>query len=363
MEKAKTKDRRSDSDAGDQIIVDYSRGGWGAVPECILEDRRISLSARCIAAWIITRPRGWVVRRWHLLEVLGIGLDAWWAARRQLIDAGYLVTSQSRPTRGRFNACTYRLDPYAGVDAANAEVAIEPIATAQGFSVHGEAEHGRTEHGGPRRLPTPVLPTPVSTTPPPTRAAEQALVRGGGGAIEGEGSPGAFGEKERPQGSLAAVAPTGANAPKLIGVGTRLADLLTPSEMGRADAAGIGASEEQLRRAERVVRGMIEQGTVRTVPALAVRMARMAARGEVSAPVSKQAATTPEEAPPWRSREARVGWWVEHPKGILVVEPGSRAWRHRGGERNGQLVAGAGALSVWRRVEAGELMLNPPDAI
>ena len=153
-----------------------------------------------------------------------------------------------------------------------------------------------------------------------------------------------------------ALAPSGATG--AAGLGTRLVGLLTPAERRRADTVSRSASVDQLDAAEAAVRASMANGSVRSIAALAVALGKAAVRGEVGGGVSTPALA----ADPWPAREARPGLSVMHPLGLLVAEPGARAWRHRGGERAGQLVSGKDALKVWERVEAGELAIQPVPA-
>lgn len=154
-----------------------------------------------------------------------------------------------------------------------------------------------------------------------------------------------------------ALAPSGAM--NWAGLGTRLADLLTLAEQRRVDAACLGAQCEQLGAAEAAVRASVAKRSVKSVAALAVALGKAAVRNEVG---DMSVSTPAPTADPWPAREARAGMSVVHSRGLLVAEPGARAWRHSGGERDGQLVAGKDALRVWERVEAGELVIQPAPA-
>jgi hypothetical protein len=148
-------------DGGERIRINKKRP-WGAVPEALVVDVRLGTTARLVGVWLCIRPPGWIVRREHLLSVLGIGLDAWWRARKQLLQLGYLVEHKAREG-GRFTS-------------ANLEFFPEPVpaATTQGFTEHGQSEPGSAKLGEPEPLPTTVL-TPV-LTPPPQRAADKVVV-------------------------------------------------------------------------------------------------------------------------------------------------------------------------------------------
>ena len=316
------------------LPVDRSRGPWGTVPGALLEDPRLTPTASYVGAWLSTRPANWVLRYAHVMQVLRIGRDAWLSARKQLIEAGYLEFSQLRAGGGSFDDVTYRFDPHGRFLTGLTEV---------GFADSGGTASGVTGVGEADRLPEPVSTRPISTRPPPRAARARAHAPVGGGGQGKDGKP-----------VRTALAPVGA------GLGARLADLLTEPERERADTASAGARDEQLQRAEAAVRAAVAAGTARSVPSLALSLGRKAARGgvgEVAAPAPEAGVAKPD---PWPARESRAGSSVAHRNGLLIVEPGARHFRHAGGARDGQIIGGADAVAVWRRIDAGELPLQPP---
>jgi len=89
--------------SGESIKVQKKIRPYGIVHESLIEDIRLSPTARLVATWLCIRPVGWEVWRNHLLEKLGIGKSAWLGARGELIKVGYLrVSGQGRVVKGRF---------------------------------------------------------------------------------------------------------------------------------------------------------------------------------------------------------------------------------------------------------------------
>lgn len=141
---------REKKGSGERIKINKKRP-WGAIPESLVVDVRLSTTARIVAVWLCIRPPNWIVRREHLLASLGIGLDAWWRARRQLLQLGYLVEHKER-RGGRFTSAGLEFFPDP-----------EP-ATTQGFTEHGESELGLSGQGKAESLATTVS-TPTKIPP------------------------------------------------------------------------------------------------------------------------------------------------------------------------------------------------------
>lgn len=123
----------------------HSGRAFGLVYDSILEDVRLGTTARLVAAWICGRPQNWELRRTHMLKKLGVGKDAWWRARRELMATGYLEVEQAR-SGGRYTTADLTFN-----DQPQPKLHQNP--TVQGFTELGESEPGR-----PEPLPIKVLP-------------------------------------------------------------------------------------------------------------------------------------------------------------------------------------------------------------
>ncbi len=44
------------------ICVDKSAGNWDAIPRDLIDDDRLSLEARAVAMWFLSRPKDWEIR-------------------------------------------------------------------------------------------------------------------------------------------------------------------------------------------------------------------------------------------------------------------------------------------------------------
>lgn len=309
--------------------------GWGIVGEKLLQDTRLDLSTRCVAAWLCTRPKNWVLHGTHVAKVLGISRGVWLKARSQLIREGYLTCSKPRLLGGEFGDQIYRFSPHGGF-------------TKVCFTDPGAADGGVARVGEAAAIPKPSLAKPFIKKPPPhARAPNAQQTEGGSKAKNGvEGS------------HCVAVAPPGTGA----GLGSQLSDLLTASEQLRVDAASLGASVDQLRRAESAVRAAFFAGKARDLAGLAVALAKRAKAGEVGAPLAPPAApnsSSATDAVVWARRATFEGQFVAHRDGVLVVENRGRSMRFvRGKHRS--VMAGPNLELIWRLIESSEMPAPTP---
>lgn len=86
---------------GSIIKVDMSAGGWAAVPLAAINNDSLSLAARGLLLWFLTRPPGWVIRVEHCKAKFALGDHAWVTITQQLQAAGYYHRAKHRDTLGR----------------------------------------------------------------------------------------------------------------------------------------------------------------------------------------------------------------------------------------------------------------------
>lgn len=133
------------------IKIRVPDGQWGALPLAILEDRRLSLDTRTIAAWLATRPDTWDIRVSHLMRLFGLGEDRWSRIGRELDRAGYLTRRRTRVDGGRV-----------GWDISFCSVTNAiPGSAGDGATIPVPAGHGSPGHGRPGDI---VSKTKVSKT-------------------------------------------------------------------------------------------------------------------------------------------------------------------------------------------------------
>lgn len=297
----------------------------------------LSLHARALLAWADSRPTDWIPRVDNIREVLRWSETTWARVRDELVEAACLSSTHTRKDGDQRTTHELKFNLMALLLLV-IETEKPPPKNGGSRSPKGAGSRDPSEMGDSHDPSK----TGALTTTSETRLRNHDQQKPGSG--EEDGRQVRF-----------ALAP--ASAERVAALGTRLVDVLDMAEQKRVDKASAGATEEQLQLAVFAVRASLAKGSVKSVAGLAVTLGKMAVRGEVG---DVATASTPTPATdPWPGREARArtGLSVLHSFGVLVAEPGARAWRHRGGERDGQPVTGKDALKVWERVESGEL--NP----
>lgn len=92
-----------------QIIRHKHRGRFTIVPNAIVEDDRLSVAAKGLLCYLISRPPNWQIRNDQVGRVLRMGRKMFDRCRNELIDAGYLVCDprQGRDGNNRFTTLNY----------------------------------------------------------------------------------------------------------------------------------------------------------------------------------------------------------------------------------------------------------------
>ncbi|SFE25353.1 hypothetical protein [Paracidovorax konjaci] len=86
---------------GSIIKVDMSAGGWAAVPLAVINNESLSLAARGLLLWFLTRPQGWIIRVEYCKAKFSLGDQAWVTITQQLSRQGYYHRAKHRDARGR----------------------------------------------------------------------------------------------------------------------------------------------------------------------------------------------------------------------------------------------------------------------
>ena len=144
----KTKPSIKESHAGGVVRVQAPRGAWGAMPLALLDDRRLDLDTRAVAAWLATRPDGWQIAIGPMCRALGLGRDRWRRIARELEAAGYLARRVA-PT-GAGGKMVWTIDFCAAPTMAGFSVAGQPgdgvaVAGQGGDKSHIHSSHMKCE--------------------------------------------------------------------------------------------------------------------------------------------------------------------------------------------------------------------------
>lgn len=128
-------DTRYPAHGGGTLEVVHS-ARWGAVPEALLEDKRLGLDTRGTAAWLAIKPTGWKIVIEVLCNRLDITRGRWQRIARELEAFGYLQRDRVHGSNGQWIWMT----------------SFSPVPTIARFSAHGETRHGpasneRAMHG------------------------------------------------------------------------------------------------------------------------------------------------------------------------------------------------------------------------
>lgn len=137
---------------------------YGAVPEALLEDKRLDLDSRAVAAWLAVKQDGWQilvgVLRTRLVrgDQLLLGKDRWQRIANELESAGYLTRKKVNGQGGRWNW----------------HITFTPVPegdTSGGFSGSGATSHGLPNTGsagsgqpGHKVIPKTAVPNLATTT-------------------------------------------------------------------------------------------------------------------------------------------------------------------------------------------------------
>jgi hypothetical protein len=79
------------------IIRREHKGNFAIVPNAVFEDQRLSVEAKGLLGYLLSRPPNWRVRHSHLRKTLGLGRQKFQRAIKELIVAGYASRDDEQP--------------------------------------------------------------------------------------------------------------------------------------------------------------------------------------------------------------------------------------------------------------------------
>lgn len=99
------------------IVRRRHNGRFAALPNAIWTDERLSVEAKGVLGYLLSRPHNWNVRLAQIGRALHVGKDRLQGIFRELTAAGYVSREQRRTKSGAFSGAEYivRDEPETGV--------------------------------------------------------------------------------------------------------------------------------------------------------------------------------------------------------------------------------------------------------
>lgn len=84
------------------VVQIKKRRSFSAIPDDILQDKRMRCETRLVLGWLIGRPDGWEVRVNNVQYTLGLSRDRWRKARKEMQQFGYLLQIRKQQPDGTY---------------------------------------------------------------------------------------------------------------------------------------------------------------------------------------------------------------------------------------------------------------------
>jgi hypothetical protein len=82
------------------VVRRHHNSNFTVVPNAISEDARLSVEAKGVLGYLLSRPHDWTIRLNHIGATLGVGRDKTERIFQQLMDTGYVVRGKQRRVNG-----------------------------------------------------------------------------------------------------------------------------------------------------------------------------------------------------------------------------------------------------------------------
>ena len=89
------------------IIRRQLTANYTAIPNNVVTDQRMSIEARWLLTYLLTKPHNWVVRITDIRNSGGIGRDKAYALLKELCEIGYIKKVESREEGGTYTNVEY----------------------------------------------------------------------------------------------------------------------------------------------------------------------------------------------------------------------------------------------------------------
>ncbi len=155
---------------GDGIVI-RKRQRYSSISDLVLEDKRISLRARLVLAWMLGRPDGWIIYVGHMQRVLGVSEYVWVSIRNELESVGYYRQWRSQDASGKI--IWHR-------EVTDTPVPPSPNPSRMDVAMDGSTMDGSAMHGRVGDIPISLEHNHLNTPPAPRPSGGTSELAGAG---------------------------------------------------------------------------------------------------------------------------------------------------------------------------------------
>ena len=80
------------------------------IPNAILSHQQLSLKAKGLCAYLLSKPDDWIFKKRVILNELKEGIDAFNSTIKELVDSGFLTKTLIRGQDGQFSGTEYTIN-------------------------------------------------------------------------------------------------------------------------------------------------------------------------------------------------------------------------------------------------------------
>lgn len=89
------------------IIRRHLTASYTAIPNEVITNTNLTIEARWLLVYLLSKPHSWIVRIEDIRRVGGIGRDKGYSLLKELVDAGYVQKHETRTEDGQYGAVEY----------------------------------------------------------------------------------------------------------------------------------------------------------------------------------------------------------------------------------------------------------------
>lgn len=125
----------------------YVNRRFTTIDTALLENKKLSLKAKGLIAYLLSRPEDWQIHMSQLSTICSDGETSIRSAMDELIETGYIVRTRRRNNDGRLNGFDYEVRDIVEFDQEAEKSAIQANQTINGFSTNGDSINGSSTNG------------------------------------------------------------------------------------------------------------------------------------------------------------------------------------------------------------------------